>query len=391
MSVTATLYRVRMKLTKAFGHARASRDESDDLILVVEQDGIVGVGECVPRDYVTGESVDIAIASLRRLDLDEIARASAGSFAVAVGALEALALPARLATANRPGLAAACAVELALLDIVGKHAGLPLHASAEVLGVPSRDSARPIRLTRAIDFNLKPAELLAAPFQPDHIKLKGGTEASYDLDRVRTVRELFGDRVTLSIDANMAWSLDDAIARVELLRPYAIAWYEEPLAQYALADYHTLRARTGARVMLDESLCSFHDAQRAIEAGACDLFNIRISKNGGLLGSLRLAELADRHGLGIQLGVHPGQTGVLGAAGAHFLRTVDGIATCEGGGTWIGTGGLPERTIVEELALDATTGRVHGLGATGLGVTPNLDVIERYATETYRFRDGRWS
>ena len=96
MSVTATLYRVRMKLTKAFGHARASRDESDDLILVVELDGVSGVGECVPRDYVTGESVDIAIASLRRLDLDEVARVTEGSFPVAVGALESLDLPARL-------------------------------------------------------------------------------------------------------------------------------------------------------------------------------------------------------------------------------------------------------------------------------------------------------
>jgi muconate cycloisomerase len=222
------------------------------------------------------------------------------------------------------------------------------------------------------------------------VKLKGADDPQFDIERAREVRAIFGDRVTLSVDANMSWSLEDAIARWEYLRAFDVAWFEEPLSQYSFADYRTLRERSGARIMLDESLCSFEDGRRAVEAGACDLFNIRISKNGGLLGSLRLAGLAHQHGLGVQLGSHPGQMGILGASGAHFASIVGSLVALEGADRWIGTGGMPERIIREELRLDVTTGRCEGLGSSGLGVTPQLDVIERHAVERARWTDGAW-
>ena len=67
-------------------------------------------------------------------------------------------------------------------------------------------------------------------------------------------------------------------------------------------------------VMLDESLCGYPDAVRAIERGTADMLNVRLSKCGGIIPALRIIGLARRSGVGVQLGCHPGETALLSAA-----------------------------------------------------------------------------
>src|SRR5438045_7768492 len=83
-------------------------------------------------------------------------------------------------------------------------------------------------------------------------------------------------------------------------------------------------------IMLDESLCCDVDAERAVRGGWCDLFNLRLSKCGGFIPTLRLAQLARRHGLNCQLGCQVGETAVLSAAGRHFAASVAGLRYLEG-------------------------------------------------------------
>src|SRR6185312_3817172 len=83
-------------------------------------------------------------------------------------------------------------------------------------------------------------------------------------------------------------------------------------------------------IMLDESLTSMVDAEHAIANKTCDLFNIRLSKCGGFLNSARLAATARAAGLGYQLGCHPGESGILSAAGRHWAHRVANIRYLEG-------------------------------------------------------------
>ena len=93
----------------------------------------------------------------------------------------------------------------------------------------------------------------------------------------------------------------------------------------ALAE---IRPRLGVPVMLDESLCGYPDAVRAVERGTADLFNVRLSKCGGILPTLPdRSPWRSGSGLGVQLGCHPGETGLLSAAGRHWRRTSAGSAT----------------------------------------------------------------
>jgi muconate cycloisomerase len=82
--------------------------------------------------------------------------------------------------------------------------------------------------------------------------------------------------------------------------------------------------------MLDESLCSLVDAERAVSQKLCDLFNLRLSKCGGFIPSLRLAQFAKQQGLGYQLGCQVGETAILTAAGRHFASSVADLRYIEG-------------------------------------------------------------
>jgi muconate cycloisomerase len=96
------------------------------------------------------------------------------------------------------------------------------------------------------------------------------------------------------------------------------------------------------------------------------VFNIRLSKCGGFLNSLRLATLAQRHGLRYQLGCHPGESGILSAAGRHFAASVRDIAWLEGS---------YDRHVLATLATEPDITLHYGgwapaLQGPGLGVAP---------------------
>src|SRR5207237_3699563 len=126
-----------------------------------------------------------------------------------------------------------------------------------------------------------------------------------------------------------------------------------------------VRKQINTPVMLDESLCGEVDAERAVQGGWCDLFNLRLSKCGGFIPSLRLAQMAKQHGLGYQLGCQVGETAILSAAGRHFATSVAGIRYLEGS--------YDRHLVREALGTEDLTFRWGGwapaLAGPGLGVT----------------------
>src|SRR5262249_51956930 len=134
-----------------------------------------------------------------------------------------------------------------------------------------------------------------------------------------------------------------------------------------------VRRHVHTPLMLDESLCSLVDAERAVARGTCDLFNLRLSKCGGFTASLRLAQFARRHGLGCQLGCQVGETAVLSAAGRHFAASVAGLRYLEGS---------YDRHLVREALGDRDItfgwgGWAPALPGPGLGVTVDPQALER--------------
>jgi len=305
-----------------FEHARAQRATSTGvLVRLVLDDGTVGWGEGIPRDYVTGETR----ATVSRVIQSEYADRLAGEAPLATVPI------------TSDGIvhnAAWCACELAYLDAVGKsqrrrvadmlagQLGLkPRRLLRRISGVLS---AGPVEKTRR---DLRLMRLLALR----DYKLKVGADAGQDEANLAEVNRQLGrglrrrrgpTRRTLRVDANGAWDLEEAVRRAEMLSRFNVITVEQPLAKGREAALADLRRRTAVPIMLDESLLTVAGAERLVRGGQVDLFNVRVSKNGGLVQSLRLAQLAHRSGLDFQLGCMVGETGILTAAGRVFLELV---------------------------------------------------------------------
>jgi len=365
-----TLHRVRIPFKIKFGHAAAMRECSDSVVVLLRsQEGVTGMGECAPREYVTGETAESVFAELR----------SAGP---ALGnTLEATEDPVALLRDELPermrGNAARCAVELAALDLLGKCAGksLPdLIAKPVVQTAPRYSSVIGSDSTRGTAVSALKMRIYG--FQD--VKIKVGISPERDVKTAKTARFVLGKGIDIRADANGVWSLDEAERTLAELAPFGLSCIEQPLAKDRNDDLPELRRRVGLPVMLDESLCTMDDATRSVEQGQCDLFNIRISKCGGLLSSLRMADYAAEHGIGCQLGCQVGETGILSAAGRIFSTLVSDLLHLEGS--------YERHLLADDITRERVRfgygGRAEPMQGHGLGVSLDAEALSRYAEDT---------
>lgn len=333
--VELTAFQVRIPLKKAIRHASHTRTETDNIVVRCRlADGTTGFGEGVPREYVTGETIDSALALLHCSGVP-------GQLEPCSSFAQATALAERLHLAPIPGddrgcmgHGARCAVELALLDAYGKHFREPLSTVTRLVA-PDLYEPRPrVRysgaITSAQGWKARWAAWKMWLYGFHQLKIKVGIEGQDDVQRLRSIRRRVGKRMDLRIDANEAWTPANVCDRILELKPYGITSVEQPLPHSELRALAEVRQKVGVPIMLDESLCSMSDAERARAQEACDLFNLRLSKCGGFIPSLRLAQFALRHGLGYQLGCQVGETALLSAAGRHFAASVRALRYVEG-------------------------------------------------------------
>jgi L-alanine-DL-glutamate epimerase-like enolase superfamily enzyme len=363
---------VRIALKRKVTHASHVRTDTDNLVVrCVLSDGAVGYGEGVPRDYVTGETIDYSIDLLKRSGLGKQLDADCPDFVAAVHLADCLNLPAdpgddRLIRGN----AARCAVELAVLDAYGRALGEPLTKVTELVApelykfLPEVRYSGVITNPRRMKKRLVPLIYRIAGFE--QVKLKVGISGQDDVKRTRLVRKWLGSKTDLRIDANEAWSPGEVVDRIRELEPFGISSVEQPVRHEDVACLAEVRKQVKTPIMLDESLCGEVDAERAVQHGWCDLFNLRLSKCGGFIPTLRFAQLARRHGLGYQLGCQVGETAILSAAGRHFATSVDGLRYLEGSFdrhlVW-------ERLSQEDITFSGRGGRAPALVGCGTGVT----------------------
>ncbi len=306
-----------------FRHKLASYQHSDNLVVrVTTLGGVSGYGEGIPREFVTGESLSASVALLEgTLGPQLVGSAWGGPSALLSG------LAARLKPVSASHPALACALETALLDAGARTWGVPL---SRLLGAP----ASPTALTYSAVLPLGAGERLTRLLElvkarrMRFLKVKVGEES--DAEVLAQVRRELGWEVDLRVDANGAWEAEEAIARLQDLLPFRLSAVEQPVAKHDISGMARVQAALPIPVIADESLCTEADAARLIEARACRIFNLRLSKCGGFGPSRRLARLARQAGLGVMLGCQVGETSILAAAGRHFAVSAGPLAYLEG-------------------------------------------------------------
>lgn len=273
-------------------------------------EGEVGQGEAAPLAGFTREDAAMAYLALERVQLVRDWPEDAAGVAAEVAALG---LPPT----------AACAVETALLDLLGRVRGVPV---AQLLAA---DALVQVPVSRLCSDVAGAVQAVADGIGTIKIKVGEGSWQD-DLLRVRLIRQALGSGVRLRLDANQRWS--PAVAREALddLAALGVEAIEEPLSGGDLSLLSGLRGR-GTPIALDETVRSAADLDRAVDAGAGDAVVLKPMFIGGLWSAVALGRQAAAAGLVVWMSTAidgaVGQRAALHAAAALGGGVAHGLDT----------------------------------------------------------------
>ena len=132
--------------------------------------------------------------------------------------------------------------------------------------------------------------------------MKVGLDRRTDIERVRAVRSEVGEQFPIAVDANGGWTESEALLALPDLERLGVNAFEQPLRRGDFRGCARLRAHTAIPIMLDESIFTPQNALEALRLDCCDLISIYPGKNGGILKSMAIAEMAATAGLECVIG-----------------------------------------------------------------------------------------
>jgi L-alanine-DL-glutamate epimerase-like enolase superfamily enzyme len=283
---------VSMRLAEPYTIAYETVESATNIFLRLETDkkGIAGYGCAAPDEHVTGETSDGALHTMESLVAPSIKGADPLRSAMLLEKLKR-----RLK--GQPSVLAA--VDMALFDILGKAANLPLwrllggfrnrmKTSATIGILPVRESVERARKYISQGFKC--------------LKLKGGIGLGSDIERVFKVREAVGKGIELRFDANQGYSVEDSLEFVKATRTARLELLEQPTPKGKFDLLRSVTDRVPIPVMADESLMSLRDAFRIARGGLADMVNVKLMKAGGISEALQIDAVARSARLEVMVG-----------------------------------------------------------------------------------------
>ncbi len=308
------LYHVEIPFRHSFNHHLKKRNKSSSLLLELESTcGITGYGEGAPRSYISGETVRNNKQFFQKIEN----RLYEGAFT----SLEDIS--SFIQTIRIPGSRASVitAIETALLDVLGKQKNqsisqlllgsneFPIRYSGVVPHCPKDDFITFLHRIKDIGFR--------------EIKIKVGHKD--DVEYVAVARRILGREVDIRVDANQAWNYNESIAKIKAMSTYSISAVEEPLKKSLSDMLPKLSKAISIPIILDEQIASVEQALEYAGVFAPEkiVFNLKLSKCGGISNTINIYNVAKSHKIRCMLGCNVGETAVLSALGRTFISNHD--------------------------------------------------------------------
>jgi muconate cycloisomerase len=220
---------------------------------------------------------------------------------------------------------AKCALETALLDAQARRLNVPL---SELLGGRVRD-ALPVAWTLAsgdTGKDIAEAEHMLDIRRHRIFKLKIGLRSvNEDVAHVLAIKRALGERASVRVDVNQAWSELEAVRGIGMLEAGGIDLIEQPVKAGNRAALARLKARFDVAIMADEALHGPDDAMALARLDAADVYAVKITQSGGLVPALEVATVARLAGIGLYGGTML-EGGIGTAATAHVCATFPELA-----------------------------------------------------------------
>jgi L-alanine-DL-glutamate epimerase-like enolase superfamily enzyme len=260
-------------------------------VRISTDEGVEGVGSASPSEDVTGESPEACRTALSVKQLGWLGGRDPSD-------LDELAL--ELEQSHRATPAARAAVDMALHDLVARSEGVPL---VDLLG--RCHDALPTSVTIGIssvqETLAKAEDYLGRGFRC--LKVKTGRAFDEDVERLTRLREVVGPEVSIRIDANQGYTVEEAHNLGDLARDLDLELIEQPLPASMDSELGTLPSSVRRIIAADESLHGEENAHDlAEEPLACGIFNIKLMKCGGIRPALAIAKIARSAGIDLMWG-----------------------------------------------------------------------------------------
>jgi L-alanine-DL-glutamate epimerase-like enolase superfamily enzyme len=304
--VRAEAIPVELKLKEPFVIANETTEVADNIFIRLETEtGIVGWG-CSTPDAVTSETKETVLKNF------EVAkRLVVGCDPTRINLVN-FALENELS--GNPSLKAG--VNMALYDIIGKMAGMPLF---RLLGGYRE------KIATSVTVGLNPTDLMvekakqivSAGFK--FIKVKCGIDVEQDIENILAIREAVGSAVKLRLDANEGYSVEDALRIVTALEKNGvdIEILEQPTKANYLYSLKDVTRQCSVPIMADETALTLRDSVKLVKLEIADMINIKLMKIGGITNAIKANALAELANVPVMVGCMNESMAAM-SAGVHF-------------------------------------------------------------------------
>ena len=307
MKITAVdVYPCAIPLRRPFTISQGSISAAANVFVRLTCDnGLISWGEACPFPYLVGETQATV------LSVGEVLK----PLFIGRNPLEINRLVGDMDVAIKGNATCKSMFDMALYDLAARAAGVPLY---QFLGGAND---REIITDNTISIG-PPAEMAdrARAFVTQGypiLKVKLGGRVATDIERVRAIRTAVGDGPVIRIDANQGWTVDAAIRCLRALEAFNIQHCEAPVPRPLSFRLPEVRRAVRIPIMADEALFDHHDAAFLAKTEACDRFNIKLCKAGGIHKALKILAVAEAYGIPCQVGgMSESRLGT--AAAAHF-------------------------------------------------------------------------
>lgn len=278
---------VSIPLKRPFKTALRTTNTADDVVVqIVTSEGLTGWGSAAPTLAITGESQASILYVVEQVFKPRLIGQSLENLSELFFVLD---------NTIARNTSARAAIDIALYDAFARTKKVSL---AGMLGAKKWELETDITVSVGPIDDMVSEALSNVSQGYRSLKVKVGTDAKLDFERIDAVRRAVGDSIHIRVDANQGWDADTAIKTIRLFedKGLAIEFIEQPVKAHDFEGMVKVKKAIQTKLVADESIFSEHDARRLLEMGGVDIVNVKLMKAGGIHNAIKICEVAKSFG-----------------------------------------------------------------------------------------------